>query len=134
MRDLFVMFVTAVCFLFLLKLTKNKSFYNVTLNFQVFGSRIRRNPFFETCPGGPRDEANRLSIIFFWWMNDVLKLGNKQPLTEEDLFHLPEDSRGGSREVLARRIKKELEVNPGERNRVYGKHWSALFSGNQVLF
>ena len=39
----------------------------------------------------PRDGANWLSIIFFWWMNDVLKLGNKRPLTEEDLFHLPED-------------------------------------------
>ena len=67
------------------------------LTFQVFGSRTRRIPFFEKCPGGPansqnpRDGANRLSIIFFWWMNDVLKLGNKQPLTEEDLFHLPED-------------------------------------------
>ena len=39
----------------------------------------------------PKDKANWLSIIFFWWMNDVLKLGNKRPLTEEDLFHLPED-------------------------------------------
>ena len=38
-----------------------------------------------------KDKANWLSIIFFWWMNDVLKLGNKRPLTEEDLFPLPED-------------------------------------------
>ena len=39
----------------------------------------------------PRDGANWLSIIFFWWMNGVLKQGNKRPLIEEDLFHLPED-------------------------------------------
>ena len=39
----------------------------------------------------PRDGANWLSIIFFWWMNGVLKQGNNRPLIEEDLFHLPED-------------------------------------------
>ena len=39
----------------------------------------------------PKDGANWLSIIFFWWMNGVLKQGNKRPLIEEDLFHLPED-------------------------------------------
>ena len=53
----------------------------------------------------PRDGANWLSIIFFWWMNDVLKLGNKRPLGEEDLFHLPGD------------IKAEILVEEAER------HW-----------
>ena len=52
----------------------------------------------------PKDGANWLSIIFFWWMNDVLKLGNKRPLTEKDLFHLPEDH------------KAEVLVEEAERN------------------
>lgn len=39
----------------------------------------------------PRDGASWLSVIFFWWMNDVLRLGNKRPLTEEDLFPILED-------------------------------------------
>lgn len=38
----------------------------------------------------PRDGGNWLSIMFFWWMNDVLRLGNKRPLTEQDLFPLLE--------------------------------------------
>jgi len=38
----------------------------------------------------PRDRANWLSLIFFWWMNDVLKLGSTRPLTEDDLFNVPE--------------------------------------------
>ena len=83
----------------------------------------------------PRDGANWLSIIFFCWMNDVLKLGNKRPLTEEDLFHLPEDYKA---EVLVEEAERywlqELkEVKQGERNRVYGKQWSDLFHGNQIL-
>ncbi|KAJ7322782.1 hypothetical protein OS493_032967 [Desmophyllum pertusum] len=39
----------------------------------------------------PRDGASALSIMFLWWMNDVLRLGNKRPLTEKDLFPIPED-------------------------------------------
>ena len=51
----------------------------------------------------PRDGANWLSIIFFWWMNDALKLGNKRPLTGEDLFSLPEDCKAA---VLAKKAEQ----------------------------
>ena len=51
----------------------------------------------------PRDGANWLSIIFFWWMNDVLKLGNQRPLTEEDLFYLLEDFKA---EILVEEAEK----------------------------
>jgi len=47
----------------------------------------------------PRDRANWLSLMFFWWMNDVLKLGNTRPLT---LFNLPEDCKA---EVLVERAE-----------------------------
>jgi len=50
----------------------------------------------------PRDRANWLSLIFFWWMNDVLKLGSTRPLTENDLFNLPEDCKA---EVLVERAE-----------------------------
>ena len=39
----------------------------------------------------PRDTAGWLSVVFFCWMNDVLTLGNKRPLTDEDLFPLLDD-------------------------------------------
>ena len=39
----------------------------------------------------PRDGASVLSIIFMWWMQDVLRLGSKQLLTDKDLFPLLED-------------------------------------------
>ena len=51
----------------------------------------------------PRDGASALSIMFFWWMNDVLKLGNKRPLTDQDLFPLLEDHKA---EVLIEKAEK----------------------------
>lgn len=64
----------------------------------------------------PRDGANALSIMFFWWMNDVLKLGNKRPLTEGDLFPLLD---GHKAEVIVQKaetcwfeeLKKGQELN-----------------------
>ena len=44
----------------------------------------------------PRGRAGFLSILFFWWMNDLLKLGNKRSLTEHDLFPLLEDQKAES--------------------------------------
>ena len=51
----------------------------------------------------PRDGANWLSIMFFWWMNDVIKLGNDQPLTKKDLFPLLEHYKS---EMLVKKAEK----------------------------
>lgn len=51
----------------------------------------------------PRGGASSLSIMFFWWMNDVIKLGNGQPLTEKNLFPLLEDYKA---EVLVKTAEK----------------------------
>ena len=51
----------------------------------------------------PRDGASPLSIIFFGWMNDVIKKGNNQPLTKEDLFPLLENYKA---EVLVKTAGK----------------------------
>ena len=75
----------------------------------------------------PRDGANLVSVIFFWWMNGVLKLGNKRPLTEKDLFHLLEDYKA---EVLVEDAEKywfeELKRSQsGERK---PRLWKAMVS------
>ena len=41
--------------------------------------------------------------MFFWWMNDVLRLGNKRPLTDQDLFPLLENYKA---EVLIEKARK----------------------------
>ena len=51
----------------------------------------------------PRDTASWLSIMFFWWMNDVVTLGSKRPLTDEDLFPLLDDYKA---EVLVEKAEK----------------------------
>ena len=55
----------------------------------------------------PRDGASALSIVFFWWMNDVLRLGNKLTLTDQDLFPLLEDHK--SEELIEKAEKCWLE-------------------------
>ena len=75
----------------------------------------------------PKDKANWLSIIFFWWMNDVLKLGSKRPLTEEDLFHLPEDYKA---EVLVEEAERYW-LEELKRSQSRGKKprlWKAMVS------
>ena len=73
----------------------------------------------------PRDGANWLSIIYFWWMNDVLKLGNQRPLTEEDLFDLLEDFKA---EILVEEAEKYW-FEELKRSQSFGKKprlWKAM--------
>lgn len=51
----------------------------------------------------PREGASLLSIMFFRWMNDVIKLGNDQPLTKKDLFPLLEHCKS---EMLVKKAEK----------------------------
>ena len=73
----------------------------------------------------PKDKANWLSIIFFWWMNDVLKLGNKRPLTEEDLFNLPEDYKA---EILVEEAERYWleEIKKGQSKGKKPRLWKAM--------
>ena len=73
----------------------------------------------------PRDGANWLSIIFFWWMNDVFKLGNKRPLTEEDLFHIPEDYKA---EILVEEAERHWleELKRSQSRRIKPSLWKAM--------
>ena len=57
----------------------------------------------ESKKNNPRDTASWLSVVFFWWMNDVLTLGSQRPLTDEDLFPLLDDYKA---EVLVEKAEK----------------------------
>ncbi|PFX16866.1 Multidrug resistance-associated protein 4 [Stylophora pistillata] len=39
----------------------------------------------------PLERAHIFSLLFFWWMNDTLKLGYQRPLQDEDLLPLQEE-------------------------------------------
>ena len=54
-------------------------------------------------PANPRARASVLSISFFGWMNNVLKLGNKKSLDDQDLFPFLEDQKA---ELLVRRAER----------------------------
>ena len=54
-------------------------------------------------PKNPRDGASVFSIVFLWWLQDVLSLGNKRPLTDKDLLPLLEDYKA---EVLIEKAEK----------------------------
>ncbi|KAL9978294.1 hypothetical protein ACROYT_G015793 [Oculina patagonica] len=74
----------------------------------------------------PRDGASWLSIMFLWWMNDVLKLGNKRPLTDDDLFPLLDDYKA---EVLVKKVEK-CWLDEIKKSRLKNKKprlWKALF-------
>ena len=73
----------------------------------------------------PRDGASWLSVVFFWWMNDVLKLGNKRPLTDKDLFPPLEDYKA---DVLIENAEKYWleELKQSEYRRKKPRLWKAM--------
>lgn len=75
----------------------------------------------------PRDGTNWLSVVFFWWMNDVLKLGNKRPLTDEDLFPPLEDYKA---DVLVDNAEKYWfeELKKSESVKRKPRLWKAMVS------
>ncbi|KAJ7363563.1 hypothetical protein OS493_009723 [Desmophyllum pertusum] len=73
----------------------------------------------------PRDGVSVLSIMFFWWMNDVLRLGNKRPLTDEDLFPILEDYKS---EVLVEKAENCWwdEINKRKLNNAKPRLWKIM--------
>ncbi|KAJ7389913.1 hypothetical protein OS493_028376 [Desmophyllum pertusum] len=43
--------------------------------------------------GNPKRNANIFSILSFWWMGELLAIGNKRPLENEDLFPLLDEDK-----------------------------------------
>lgn len=41
----------------------------------------------------PRKNASILSILSFWWVKEILAIGNKRPLQNDDLFPLLDEDK-----------------------------------------
>ena len=64
----------------------------------------------------PRKNANILSILSFWWVKEILAIGNKRPLENDDLFPLLDEDKTQS---LTEKLQQTW--NEETANRVPGK-------------
>lgn len=56
----------------------------------------------------PKEKASCLSLVFFWWVGQILRKGNKRSLNDDDLFSLlDEDKSKGLVEKLEYEWKQE---------------------------
>ena len=74
----------------------------------------------------PMENANIFSLLFFWWMNDTLKLGSKRPLQDEDLFPPQNEFKT---EVLVDKLETEWykENDSCARSNKPPRLWKAMF-------
>ena len=73
----------------------------------------------------PRDQAGFLSLLAFSWINNVLKLGSKQPLEEKHLFAV-ETSYQAERLVADLEREWLAEKRASEQNRTKPRLWKAM--------
>ena len=73
----------------------------------------------------PRDDAGFLSLLTFSWINNVLKLGSKQPLEEKHLFTVEASFQT---ERLVADLEREwlAEERTSEQNRTKPRLWKAM--------
>jgi len=73
----------------------------------------------------PREKAGFLSLLTFSWMNNVLKLGSKQPLEEKHLFPVETSNQA---ERLVADLEREwlAEKRASEQNRTKPRLWRAM--------
>ena len=69
----------------------------------------------------PRKNASILSILSFWWAREILAIGNKRPIENDDLFPLlDEDKSLNSAEKLQRTWSEETAKRvPGKNENGY---------------
>ncbi|KAJ7392174.1 hypothetical protein OS493_013546 [Desmophyllum pertusum] len=73
----------------------------------------------------PREKAGFLSLLTFSWINDILKLGSKQPLEEKHLFPV-ETSNQAERLVADLEMEWLAEERVSEQNRTKPRLWRAM--------
>ena len=69
----------------------------------------------------PKKNANIFSLLSFWWVRDILVVGNKRPLENDDLFPLlDEDKTQSAAEKLERTWFEETAKRvPGKKGNGY---------------
>jgi len=79
----------------------------------------------DTLVRNPRDQASFLSQLTASWINDVLKLGSKQPLEEKHLFPVETSNQA---ERLVADLEREwlAEERASEQNRTKPRLWRAM--------
>lgn len=72
------------------------------------------------------ESANIFSLLFFWWMNDTLKLGSQRPLQDEDLFPLQDEFKT---EALVDKLEMEWykENSSCGRKNKHPRLWKVMF-------
>ena len=85
----------------------------------------------------PSMSANFLSLLSFWWMNSVFKIGSKRPLKQSDFLPLHEKDRTRD---LTERLQKEWNNHVQECNSTEGRQpklWKCVLrtiSCKEILF
>ena len=87
----------------------------------------------------PTKSANLLSLLTFWWMNNIFSKGNKRPLNQSDFLPLHEDDKARD---LTERLQKEWNDQLPKWNNSQGKQprlWrcvlrSTSFQSNAISF
>ena len=79
----------------------------------------------DTSVRNPRSQASFFSTLTVSWINDVLKLGSKQPLEEEHLFSV-ETSNQAERLVADLAREWLAEERTSEQNRTKPRLWKAM--------
>ena len=79
----------------------------------------------DTLVRNPRDQAGLLSLLTASWINDVLKLGSKQPLEEKHLLAV-RASYQAERLVADLETEWLAEERASERNRTKPRLWRAM--------
>ena len=69
----------------------------------------------------PRKNANILSILSFWWVKEILAIGNKRPLENDDLFPLLDEDKTQSLTAKLQQTWNEETANrvPGKKGNGY---------------
>ena len=85
----------------------------------------------------PTESANSLSLLSFWWMNNIFKIGSKRPLRQSDFLPLHEKDRTRD---LTERLQAEWNNHVQECNMTEGKQprlWKCvlkMLSCKEILF
>ena len=85
----------------------------------------------------PFSSANVLSLLTFYWMNGIFKIGNKRPLNQSDFLPLHDDDRTRD---LTEQLQKEWNNHVQECNSTAGKQpklWKCVLrtiSWKEILF
>ena len=89
------------------------------------------------CSSHPTTSASFLSLLSFWWMNNVFKIGSKRPLKQSDFLPLHEGDRTRD---LTERLQKEWNNHVQECSMTKGKQpklWKCVLrtiSYKEILF